>query len=293
MLYGVSLAVGPGEVHALLGANGAGKSTLLRMFAGMVGPSAGSLSVLGHPPGSRQARGSTGWLPSGERNFYYRLSGLENLVFFGRLLGLTRRSASARGRDLLAAVGLADAANRRVGLYSHGMQKRLGVARALMGAPPVLLLDEPTHDLDPDAAKQIRGLIRATADDGAAIIWTTQLVDEVRGVADDVTVLVEGRTGFNGSVAALVRTATARRYQVRLRNGSATPPAPHVLTAVLDGMGVVEGGGGDEYVLHLLQDVVLGDAIARLSAAHVSVLACREERSEIEQALTQLQAVSS
>src|SRR3954462_1804870 len=202
-LRGVSLAVAAGQIHALLGPNGAGKTTLLRILTGLVEPDAGSVSLLGGAVDKR----CLGFVPSGDRSFYLRLSGEENLLFFGRLQGLSKREARLRAREALADVGLADAARRRVLAYSHGMQKRLSVARALLTEPPVLLVDEATHDLDPEAAVQVRELIRDLAANGTAVLWTTQRIEEIRGFADRVTFLAGGRVHFAGPVAELLTRA--------------------------------------------------------------------------------------
>src|SRR4051812_31897452 len=146
-LRGVDLEVPAGEVHGLLGPNGAGKTTLLRVLCGLADPSAGRATVLGRDAGrSRALRAQIGVGPSGDRSFYLRLSGLENLAFFARMHGLRRRDARARALELIEAVGLADAARRPMNTYSHGMQKRLSFARALIGDPALLLVDEATHD---------------------------------------------------------------------------------------------------------------------------------------------------
>ncbi len=169
-------------------------------------PSSGSVRVLGQEVErrNREARGLVGLVPSGDRSFYLRISGLENLAFFGRLNGLRRRAAFERAAELLGHVGLADAAERPVGEYSHGMQKRLSVARALITDPAVLLVDEATHDLDPEGARRIRALIEDCANRGAAVVWATQRLDEIRGFAGSVTLLHEGRVRFAGSVPALL-----------------------------------------------------------------------------------------
>src|SRR5690348_6472912 len=169
-----------GELCALLGPNGAGKTTLLRLLTGLVAPTAGTIRVGGIDVGATPAevRRKIGWFPSGDRTFYLRLSGLENLIFFGRLHGLSRREAAARALEVLDQVELTDAARRRVGTYSHGMQKRLSMARALLMRPRFLLVDEATHDLDPVAAQRVKELVRRAALDGAAVLWTTQRLDE-------------------------------------------------------------------------------------------------------------------
>ena len=134
VLREVSLELGAGRIHALLGPNGAGKTTLIRILAGLLTPTSGQVRVLGEDIGGgpRQLRQRLGLLPAGDRSFYLRLSGLENLVFFARLHGMRRKQAVARSRALLREVGLEEAERRPVGAYSHGMQKRLSVARALL-----------------------------------------------------------------------------------------------------------------------------------------------------------------
>jgi ABC-2 type transport system ATP-binding protein len=205
-LDGVDLVVPGGEIHALLGPNGAGKTTLLRTISGLVAPTEGSVSVLGVDvtAGTRARRGQVGLVPSGDRTFYLRISGFENLVFFARLQGLPRRKAFARAQEVLAAVGLADAGRRRVATYSHGMQKRLSIARALLTEPEVLLVDEATHDLDPEGADRVRSLVAERADAGTAVVWATQRVEEINGFADRVTLVSRGRVRFTGSVVELL-----------------------------------------------------------------------------------------
>jgi ABC-2 type transport system ATP-binding protein len=207
-LCGVSLEVEAGEVHALLGPNGAGKTTLMRVLSGLVEPSGGSAYVLDRPAGrSRELRERIDLVPSGDRSFYLRLSGLENLAFFARMHGLRRRAARERAAELLDAVGLSESAQRPVNTYSHGMQKRLSFARALLHGPSVLLVDEATHDLDPAAAATVRELIAACAERGAAVLWATQRLDELRGFADRVTLLSGGVAAFDGTVEALAARA--------------------------------------------------------------------------------------
>jgi ABC-2 type transport system ATP-binding protein len=283
-LCDVSLHVGAGEIHGLLGANGAGKTTLLRILAGLVEPGGGTVQLLGRPlDTSRAQRAAVGLVPSGDRSFYLRLSGLENLVFFARLHGLRRRAAVARSLEALAAVGLEDAARRTVNAYSHGMQKRLGFARALLGEPVVLLVDEATHDLDPVAARGIRELTRERVRAGAAVLWATQRVEELTGFADRVTVLQDGAVRFAGSPSALAAHARGTRHTLRLAQ---LPVLDHAaLAAALDGMAVLEpppDGDPAHVLLTLLPGVSLGSAIAVLAAAGADVLACREESPPIE-----------
>jgi ABC-type multidrug transport system ATPase subunit len=294
-LDGVSLSVQSGEIHALLGRNGAGKTTLIRLLSGLVQPSAGTcrlagVDVRGAP---RAVRRLVGLVPSGDRSFYLRLSALENLVFFGRLYGLRKHEARDRSLALLEDVGLADVARRPMSTYSHGMQKRASVARGLLVGPPVLLVDEATHDLDPEGAVQIRELVRRSADAGAAVVWATQRVEEIRGFADRVTLLELGRARFQGTVAQLVARAGARRFVVGLDvSGAGSLPPVEELEKALGRAGRIaptEAGDG-AYLLALADDVTLGDALGALLSADVALLACRQERPEVEEAFLALVA---
>jgi ABC-2 type transport system ATP-binding protein len=285
-LRGVDLEVPPGEVHALLGPNGAGKTTLMRVLCGLVEPSAGSAYVLDRRAGSSlELRKLIGLVTAGDRSFYLRLSGVENLSFFARLHGLRRRAAGRRAHELLAAVGLAEAGPRPVSTYSHGMQKRLSFARALISDPGVLLVDEATHDLDPGAAEMIRDLTLDRARDGTAVVWATQRIEELVGFADRVTVLDRGRVCFSGSVAALAAMGGGDRHVVQLGNATVRPLA--ALDAALGTRGRIApavGEDGSHALLTLAPGVALGAALAALVAAGAEIISCRDERPPIERA---------
>ncbi len=165
-----------GSCTLLLEPNGAGKTTLTRGLCGLVDPDARTV----------ETAGTVGLVPSGDRTFYLRISGLENPIFFGRLHGMRLRAARDRAQ-VLDAVGLAEAANVAVGRYSHGMQKRLSVARTLLANPSVLLVDEATHDLDPEGARRVRSPVGTLAERGTAVLWTTQRVEGIRDFAHAVT----------------------------------------------------------------------------------------------------------
>ena len=155
----------------------------------------------------------------------------------------------------------------------------------------MLLVDEATHDLDPEAAENVRGLVRDLADRGTAVIWTTQRVDEVGGFAGSVTLLARGRTRFSGTVAELMAHALPRRYLLRLADvrGNSGPPSP-ALEAGLASLGSISQTGDDaaHYLMSLEDGVTLGDALARIRAAGFQLLSCRDERSEVEEAFLAL-----
>jgi len=294
VLSGVDLRVGAGRISALLGPNGAGKTTFLRIVTGLLLPESGSVRVAGidvaaDPMGARR---HIGVVPSGDRTFYMRISGLENLAFFGRLYGLSRREALARAEQRLADVGLADAGAQRAGLYSHGMQKRLSMARALLMNPELLVVDEATDGLDPEGARRIQDLVRGITDTGAAVVWTTQRLDEIRGFADAVTVLDRGRTTFAGTVEDLMLQATSRAYFVRLRGVGDAPGDAELQRAneALGALGTLSRAGGDrEHVrLDLTEGAVLGEALAAVSGAGLTVLDVAQQRSELEQSFLRL-----
>ena len=287
-LRGVSLEVEAGQIHALLGPNGAGKTTLLRILTGLLVPDSGEVGVLGMPLEmitERRFRSAVGFIPSGDRSFYLRLSGTENLVFFGRLSGLTKRRARTRAAEVLEAVDLTEAAGRRVGLYSHGMQKRLAVARALMTEPRILYVDEATHDLDPHAATRIRELVRDVASRGVAVIWTTQRVEEIRGFADRVTLLQRGEVRFEGTVPQLLAVAPAGRYLVTW----AAPVDPgHAATAAGDLATVTPGDDPAHVIVTLAPEGRVGPVIAAFERAGLAVGSVTEAGAGIEGAFLRL-----
>jgi ABC-2 type transport system ATP-binding protein len=295
-LRDVSLEVNKGEIHALLGPNGAGKTTLLRILVGLQSPDDGEVRLAGVSGRALEARSSRklfGLVPSGDRTFYLRISGLENLMFFGRLLGLPKRKAVERAFRCLRDVGLEDFARAAVGTYSHGMQKRLSIARALLTDPPILLIDEATHDLDPSGARNVQALVATQVQRGAAVIWATQRVDEIRGFADRVTLLHEGQVRFTGSVPQFMAESVRRTHVLHLSRDSMDSSA--VLVTARDALGdigtiapIEDEGSEPHYRLSLRDGVVLGTALARLTASGIDVLGCREERSEVELAFLHL-----
>lgn len=285
-LRDVSFRIPSRRVHALIGPNGAGKTTLLRIIAGITEPSDGSVTVLGASPGSSEIRRQIGWIPSGDRSLYLRLSGYENLLFFGRLHGLSKREASDRARQLLERVGLGGVMTQATGLYSHGMQKRTVIARAFLTNPRVLLFDEATHDLDPAATAEIVELVRAASVGGTCVLWATQRIDELRGFADSVTLLASSGVLFHGSLDDFVATADGQLYvlDVAARAGRIEDAVGAVMRYGI----ATPGDRQNEVLLQLHRGAVLGDAVGALSSAGFAVTGCREARQEIEEAFLTL-----
>jgi ABC-2 type transport system ATP-binding protein len=279
VIENLDLRVDEGEVHALIGPNGAGKTTLLRIIAGLLAPSAGRVEVMGQAATDSLTRSRIGWVPAGDRTFYLRISGRENLRLFARLYGLSARRARSTVDELIQALDLVEAADRPASQYSQGMLKRLGVARALLAEPRLLLFDEATHDLDPDGAQTVREMVRRMAADGVAVVWATQRLEELPGLADTVSVLQHGGAPFQGTVDRLLAEASVRSFVVR----TAVPAGPPALEAIRARLGPRSSleGTGSGLVLELAEDDHLGAVIGMLEAQGITVRSCAEKEAEI------------
>jgi ABC-2 type transport system ATP-binding protein len=206
-LDGLDLEVGRGRVFGLLGPNGAGKTTLLKILAGLVLPDGGRAFVdgldLARQPGP--AKGAVGFAVSDERSFYWRLTGRQNLEFFAALYGLRGRARDRRIGELLSLAGLEEAADLRFNAYSTGMRQMLALARALLADAAILLVDEPTRSLDPQAADRTREFLRGELSrrQGKTILWATHDLGEAADWADDLAVISRGRIRLRGPAASL------------------------------------------------------------------------------------------
>jgi ABC-2 type transport system ATP-binding protein len=190
VLEGVELEVRPGEVLGLIGPNGGGKSTLLLLCAGLVRPTSGEVLVDGLPAaGVAEARQGTVGLITADAGVYPLLSGRENLDFFGGLYGLDAAQIERRSRPFLEELDLLREIDRPTAEWSSGMRQKLSLARALLMSPKLLLLDEPTANLDPVASHQIHAAVRARADAGVAVVVATHDLLAAEGICDQVAVI--------------------------------------------------------------------------------------------------------
>ena len=199
-LAGLDLAARQGRVLGVLGPNGAGKTTAVRILATLLRPDGGQASVFGYDVlrdayQVRQLIGLTGQYASVDEG----LSGTNNLIMIGRLLGLPRTQARARAAELLARFELTDAAGRIVKTYSGGMRRRLDLAASLIGRPRVLYLDEPTTGLDPNSRTDVWGMIRGLVAGGVTVLLTTQYLDEADQLAHDIAVIDRGKVIATGT----------------------------------------------------------------------------------------------
>ena len=215
-LRGVDLEVGAGELFGLLGPNGAGKSTLVKIACGLVRPTGGSAAVCGHPAGSPGALAAMGYLAELFR-FPDWCTADELLELHQELSGST--GGARERRELLELVELGHVADRDVGAMSKGMQQRLGLAQALIGGPPTLLLDEPTSALDPAGRHMVRALLERLRDRGTGVLLNSHLLSEVELVCDRVAIIDGGAVVAAGSPAQLSR---AGGVEVETASGTRT-----------------------------------------------------------------------
>jgi ABC-2 type transport system ATP-binding protein len=236
---GVDLAVRRGAVYGVLGPNGAGKTTTIRMLATLLRPDQGSARVLGHDivTDADQVRGLvslTGQLASVDED----LSGHENLVLVGRLLGLQRAAAKARADELLDAFGLADASSRLVKNFSGGMRRRLDIAASIVVTPELMFLDEPTTGLDPRSRNQVWDIIRALAAGGTTILLCTQYLDVAAPLCEGIAVIDHGRVIAEGTPAQLKASVGSGSLHVRVADPERRDEAAALLGRELDGVSI-------------------------------------------------------
>lgn len=196
---GLTLSLGPGEVMGFLGTNGAGKTTTIKMLLGLIAPTAGTVSVLGGDPFDPAIRARIGYMP--EIAYYYSyLNARELLAFYGGICGLDAKIVKSRTDELLAAVGLEDAAARPLKTYSKGMLQRAGIAQALLNDPELLVLDEPFTGLDPLARIHFRELMRSLRDRGKSIFFSSHELGETELLCDKVAIMKQGTCVYQGPV---------------------------------------------------------------------------------------------
>ncbi len=211
----ISLNVRGGEIFTLLGPNGAGKTTLLRIISGLIIPQSRTVRVCGFDMHTHQyqARACIGLVLGEERSFYYRLSGAQNLEFFGGLYSIPRHALKTRIQTLLALVGLDKDARLQYMRYSTGMKKRLALARALLHDPKVLLLDEPNSGIDPASARTIREILADQKRQGKTILLTTHDMTEAERLSDRIGFLKEGKLLKVGALADFHKFSNKKRIE--------------------------------------------------------------------------------
>ena len=209
----IDFEVKEGEVLGLLGPNGSGKSTTVKMLLGLLYPTGGRLTVFGSSPRSVDAKRMIGYLPE-ETYLYKYLTAYETLDFFGSLFGLSAKERKTRTEQLLDMVGLSHAANRRVGEFSKGMARRIGLAQAMINDPAFLILDEPTSGLDPIGCREVKDLILLLKRRGKTVLVTSHLLSDVEDVCDRVVILYGGKIRAQGTMEELLSVKNSSRITI-------------------------------------------------------------------------------
>ena len=269
-LDGLSMTIPRGAVFGLLGPNGAGKTTTVRILSTLLLPTSGSARVLGHDV-EREAgevRKHIGLALGGERGLYGRLSGRDNLRYFGALQHMAGRDAGRRIDEVLELVGLADASATPVERYSRGMRQRLQIGRALLARPEVIFLDEPTIGLDPQGAQEFRSLVPELAAAGATVLLTSHYMLEVDQLCETICVINEGREVALDSPAGIKRrfgrASVMEVLLTALRGGLA---AELESLPAVQRVEVTSDGGTHRAMIHHAPDADVGGQVTRIVGA--------------------------
>ena len=273
-LRGVTFGVERGHIFGFVGPNGAGKTTTIRTLMGLIRPTAGTATLLGHALPSRAARRKIGFLPESPY-FYDYLTVGELCDLAGRLFGMAPVARRKRADELIERVGLAGARGQSLKKFSKGMLQRAGLAQALMNDPELVVLDEPMSGLDPIGRKEVRDLILELRDQGKTVFFSTHILSDVEAITDRVAIIARGQLQAHGTPAELVsRSLQGFEITVRLpaaashHNGEAAREALHDLAHGATRVRRV----GDELSLTLAADADVDAWIARAHAAGAKVM---------------------
>lgn len=214
---GLTLSIHRGETFGLLGPNGSGKTTTILMMLGLTEPTSGTVQVLGLDPARRplSVKSRVGYMPD-EVGFYDELSAKDNLSYIARLNGIERPEAQRRIAHALETVRLAHVTDRPVGTFSRGMRQRLGVADVLIKEPQIIIMDEPTQGLDPEAGREFLNIIHSLKDRGITILLSSHLLAQVQAVCDRVGLFYHGKMVLEGTVETLSHQVLGTEYHIRL-----------------------------------------------------------------------------
>ncbi len=250
----LNLRVREGEVFGLLGPNGSGKTTTILMLLGLTDPTEGTVRVLGFDPVRQplSVKARVGYLPD-QVGFYDELSARENLIYIAKLNGLRRAEAYQRIDEALERMGLGEVADRRVATFSRGMRQRLGVAELLIKQPKMVILDEPTQGLDPEAAREFLDIIRSLKTEGISVLLASHLLYQVQAVCDRVGLFHQGRMVLEGTVQELAQRVLGGGYRVRVEAQGPAEKLVNVLSALPDALEVRQLGN-DLYELTARRD---------------------------------------
>ena len=227
---GISFSIKRGEVFGLLGPNGSGKSTTIKLLLGLLKPTAGKISVLGHEPTHIITKQRIGYLP--ELSYLYKyLTPRETLRYYAGLFGLRGKSAEERINKLIEQVGLSAAADRAVGEFSKGMARRVGLAQALLNDPEIVVLDEPTSGLDPIGRYDVKQLVKELAKQGKTVLLSSHLLSEIEDVCTSVIILSQGKIIAQGDLYKILADQSRVQLSIDGMDLSALPKIAEQITA--------------------------------------------------------------
>ena len=266
VVHDLSFTVEPGRVTGFLGPNGSGKSTTMKMMLDLASPDRGTATINGSRYRDLPDPARTVGAMIESDAFHPGRSGRNHLRILADATGISHRRVDAA----LEEVGLTDAADRQAGAYSLGMRQRLGLAAALLGEPPVLILDEPGNGLDPEGVRTLRDRLRAHASDGGTVLVSSHLLAEVEHLADDVIVIQGGRLVAHGALAELQRAASL----VRTRD-------PHRLAAVLEQAGAATEAAGPDGLI--VREMPIDEIGERSFAADIALHELSPQAGSLEE----------
>ncbi len=263
-LTDVDIDVSEGCIFGLLGPNGAGKSTLIKLIIGHLYPTRGQLAVLGASPRDVKAKARLGFLP--EQSYLYKdLTAQETLRYFGEILNLSRAQIDSRSGQLLEMVGLESVRKRRIGEFSHGMNRRMGLAQALLNDPDFLILDEPTAGMDPVGCREVKDLIITLGKRGKTVLLSSHLLADVEDVCDEILLLLGGRVQSTGSVAELLKVRERTVMEFPTVSDATLRQAKAALAGEIDDEAITTRSPSEDLETYFLKMVAAGDAEARES----------------------------
>jgi len=279
-LRGVSFSVERGHIFGFVGPNGAGKTTTIRTLMGLIRPSAGTATLLGHPLGSRAARARIGFLPESPY-FYDYLDVGELCDLAGRLFGLAPAARKKRADELIEKVGLGRARNQSLKKFSKGMLQRAGLAQALMNDPELVVLDEPMSGLDPIGRKEVRDLILELRDQGKTVFFSTHILSDVEAITDRVAIVARGQLQAHGTPAELV-SRSLQGVDIIVRLAPPADPGAESADAALALGAIRMRRVGDELSLTLPADADVDAWIARAHAAGAKMMQIAPRHETLE-----------
>ena len=276
----LSFSVEPGEIYGFLGGNGAGKTTTLRMVLDIIRPTSGTIEVLGGAP-DRRNTAAIGFLPE-ERGLYGNMTAIDAIVYFGRLKQMDAGDARKHGMELLTRFDLETRAKAKISEMSKGMAQKVQLATALVNRPRLLILDEPFSGLDPVNQGLLEDEILTASKAGAAVIFSTHVMQHAERLCDRLLLLRKGRKRFEGTI-------DAARGQLPARIDAVAPPGISGIEGVTEARTVADlGGGWAEYSLALDPGVDAGDVLQRCTASGLPLRRFEERRATLHDVFVHL-----